>query len=192
MTPRCPRSCVSLRRSSLEEPFPGPCRSRRLVAHHHCHRGRSAYVHCVAQRGRRDYFAITRTVTVLVIACPHALGLAIPLVTSNATGMAAQNGVLVKYREAFDGAAISDRGLGRAGTLTRGPFCGFWRCRRRLRPGATAGIAAAPQRHSEHPIAAAIVEADAASGTALERVRSRQCRGKAHHRIHRRCPVRGR
>jgi Cu2+-exporting ATPase len=47
-------------------------------------------------------FAITRSVTVLVMACPHALGLAIPLVIVNATAMSARNGILVRNREAFE------------------------------------------------------------------------------------------
>jgi P-type Cu2+ transporter len=47
-------------------------------------------------------FAINRAVTVLVITCPHALGLAIPLVTINATAMAAKNGILVRDRAAFE------------------------------------------------------------------------------------------
>jgi Cu2+-exporting ATPase len=47
-------------------------------------------------------FAINRAVTVLVIACPHALGLAIPLVLVNATAMSAKNGILVRNREAFE------------------------------------------------------------------------------------------
>src|SRR5690606_10980220 len=46
--------------------------------------------------------AITRTVTVLITACPHALGLAIPLVIVNATGISAKNGILVRNREAFE------------------------------------------------------------------------------------------
>src|SRR5690606_9311007 len=46
--------------------------------------------------------AITRMVTVLIIACPHALGLAIPLVIVNATAMSAANGILVRNREAFE------------------------------------------------------------------------------------------
>src|SRR5690606_30720756 len=67
--------------------------------------------------------AITRTVTVLVIACPHALGLAIPLVTVNATGLAARHGILVRNREAFERAREVDVvAFDKTGTLTEGEF----------------------------------------------------------------------
>ena len=52
--------------------------------------------------GRDFNFALSLAVTVVVIACPHALGLAIPLVTVNATALAAKNGILVRNREAFE------------------------------------------------------------------------------------------
>lgn len=107
-------------------------------------------------------FAITRAVTVLVIACPHALGLAIPLVTANATAMAAQNGVLVRNREAFERARdIQFVALDKTGTLTEGRFAvgtiasdGFDQQR-------ALQLAATLERSSEHPIAEAIVAADA-------------------------------
>ena len=70
--------------------------------------------------------AITRAVTVLVIACPHALGLAIPLVTVNATALAAKNGILVRNREAFERARdLQIVAFDKTGTLTEGAFgCG--------------------------------------------------------------------
>ncbi len=68
-------------------------------------------------------FAINRAVTVLVIACPHALGLAIPLVLVNATAMAAKNGILVRNREAFERArGIQTIAFDKTGTLTEGQF----------------------------------------------------------------------
>jgi Cu2+-exporting ATPase len=68
-------------------------------------------------------FAINRAVTVLVIACPHALGLAIPLVIVNATAMAAKNGILVRNREAFERATgIKTIAFDKTGTLTEGRF----------------------------------------------------------------------
>jgi P-type Cu2+ transporter len=68
-------------------------------------------------------FAINRAVTVLVITCPHALGLAIPLVTINATAMAAKNGILVRNREAFERAReIKTIAFDKTGTLTEGKF----------------------------------------------------------------------
>jgi len=67
--------------------------------------------------------AITRTVTVLVIACPHALGLAIPLVTVNATALSARNGILVRNREAFERARdVRVVAFDKTGTLTKGEF----------------------------------------------------------------------
>ena len=68
-------------------------------------------------------FAINRAVTVLVIACPHALGLAIPLVIVNATAMSAKNGILVRNREAFERArGIQRIAFDKTGTLTEGRF----------------------------------------------------------------------
>jgi Cu2+-exporting ATPase len=66
-------------------------------------------------------FALERTVTVLVIACPHALGLAIPLVTSISTTLGARNGLLVKKRMALESARNIDIVLfDKTGTLTKG------------------------------------------------------------------------
>ena len=68
-------------------------------------------------------FAINRAVTVLVIACPHALGLAIPLVLVNATAMSAKNGILVRNREAFERAKdVKTIAFDKTGTLTTGLF----------------------------------------------------------------------
>ena len=65
--------------------------------------------------------AIERTVTVLVIACPHALGLAIPLVIAISTGLAARNGILVKDRLALERMRTVDAVLfDKTGTLTKG------------------------------------------------------------------------
>ena len=103
-------------------------------------------------------FAVTRMVTVLVIACPHALGLAIPLVTANATAMAANNGVLVRNREAFErGRAIQFVAFDKTGTLTEGLF-GVSTITSTIGDNEALAIAAALERNSEHPIAAAIVE----------------------------------
>lgn len=104
--------------------------------------------------------AVVRTITVLVIACPHALGLAIPLVVSIATERAARGGVLIKDRLALEtmrtvGAVLFDK----TGTLTKGE------------PAVTAVVAtdrsendvlasaAAAEADSEHPLARAIVAA---------------------------------
>jgi len=68
-------------------------------------------------------FALTRTVAVLVIACPHALGLAIPLVASISTSLAATGGFLVKQRSALESARSVDTVIfDKTGTLTKGEF----------------------------------------------------------------------
>jgi Cu2+-exporting ATPase len=105
--------------------------------------------------------AVIRTITVLVIACPHALGLAIPLVVSIATERAARGGVLVKDRLALESMRTVDTVLfDKTGTLTRGepvvsaalPADGFTSDR-------VLALAAAAESDSEHPLARAIVRA---------------------------------
>jgi len=103
--------------------------------------------------------ALIRTATVLIIACPHALGLAIPLVIAISTSLGAQNGLLVKDRLALERARNLDMVIfDKTGTLTRGS-------------PAVSGVAAAPgiaeddliaqaaavESTSEHPLAKAIV-----------------------------------
>ncbi|GAA0316540.1 heavy metal translocating P-type ATPase [Oceanobacillus oncorhynchi subsp. oncorhynchi] len=68
-------------------------------------------------------FALERMVTVLIIACPHALGLAMPLVTSRSTSIAAKNGLLIRNRTPFENARKLDRVVfDKTGTLTEGNF----------------------------------------------------------------------
>src|SRR6267378_323759 len=108
--------------------------------------------------GDREH-ALIRTATVLIIACPHALGLAIPLVIAISTSIGAQNGLLVKDRLALEHARNLDMVIfDKTGTLTRGS-------------PAVSGVAAAPgttednliaraaavESTSEHPLAKAIV-----------------------------------
>ena len=105
--------------------------------------------------------AVTRTVTVLVIACPHALGLAIPLVIAISTEQAALAGVLIKNRMALERMRTVDVVLfDKTGTLTKGEP--------EVRDIATAdgvgreellALAAAVEADSEHPVARAIVRA---------------------------------
>jgi Cu2+-exporting ATPase len=107
-------------------------------------------------------FALERTVTVMVIACPHALGLAVPLVVAVSTSLAAQNGFLIRNRTAFEearnlGAIIFDK----TGTLTHGEFGvtdvltfnGFDDKEQLL------SLAGSLEQNSEHPIARGIVKA---------------------------------
>jgi Cu2+-exporting ATPase len=105
--------------------------------------------------------AVTRTVTVLVIACPHALGLAIPLVIAISTERAARAGVLIKNRMALERMRTVDVVLfDKTGTLTKGEP--------ELRDAAAddgtsreelLALAAAAEADSEHPVARAIVRA---------------------------------
>jgi Cu2+-exporting ATPase len=111
---------------------------------------------------------VIRTVTVLVIACPHALGLAIPLVISISTAAAAEAGILVKDRRALERMRTVDVVLfDKTGTLTRGNHAvvddvaigGH-------DADAVLALAAAAESDSEHPVARAIV--DAARNRGLE------------------------
>ena len=71
--------------------------------------------------GGVDQVTVARVVTVLVIACPHALGLAVPLVVANTTELGAQNGVLIRDRQAIDTArALDVIAVDKTGTLTEG------------------------------------------------------------------------
>jgi Cu2+-exporting ATPase len=112
--------------------------------------------------GRDFAFAIERSVTVMVIACPHALGLAVPLVVAVTTAVAAKNGLLIRNRAAFEGARkLQAIIFDKTGTLTQGKF------------GVTDTLVLAPDideatlrtyaasvdANSEHPIAKAIAAA---------------------------------
>jgi Cu2+-exporting ATPase len=104
--------------------------------------------------------AVERTVTVLVIACPHALGLAIPLVIAISTGLAARNGILVKDRLALERMRTVDTVLfDKTGTLTRGrPQVTGW-VSTDPDTDAMVRLAGAVETDSEHPLARAIVAA---------------------------------
>jgi Cu2+-exporting ATPase len=104
-------------------------------------------------------FAVARAVTVLVIACPHALGLAIPLVNMNATALSARNGILVRNREAFErGNGIRLVAFDKTGTLTEGRFVISSMHTDGSGEDGVLAAAASLERSSEHPLAAAIVE----------------------------------
>jgi Cu2+-exporting ATPase len=111
--------------------------------------------------GQSFNFALTRTVTVMVITCPHALGLAIPLVVAVSTALSAKHGLLIRNRTAFENARnIQAIIFDKTGTLTKGEF------------GVTDTIifdesidkkealklAATVESESEHPIAKGIID----------------------------------
>ncbi|MGB2920230.1 MAG: heavy metal translocating P-type ATPase [Mycobacterium sp.] len=115
--------------------------------------------------------AVIRAITVLVIACPHALGLAIPLVVSIATERAARGGVLIKDRLALEGMRTVDAVLfDKTGTLTRGePTLTAIESRGDLDDDTVLALAAAAEADSEHPLARAIVRAADERGLAVAR-----------------------
>ncbi|MEZ6331386.1 MAG: heavy metal translocating P-type ATPase [Candidatus Saccharimonadales bacterium] len=122
-------------------------------------------------------FILERVVTVLVIACPHALGLAIPLVTAISTTLAAKNGLLIRERIAFESARNIDVVLfDKTGTLTKGEQGVVDIISDSRKSNDVLVLAAAVEQESEHPIARAIVSyakqqkikiADAKNFTAL-------------------------
>jgi len=102
---------------------------------------------------------VERTVSVLVIACPHALGLAIPLVVSISTSLSARAGILVKDRLALERMRQVDLVLfDKTGTLTLGAHRVTGRAAASGSEDDVLAVAAAVESDSEHPLARAIVE----------------------------------
>ncbi|MBV1715561.1 MAG: heavy metal translocating P-type ATPase [Desulfarculus sp.] len=107
-------------------------------------------------------FALERTVTVMVITCPHALGLAVPLVVAVSTALAAGNGFLIRNRAPFEQARnIKAIMFDKTGTLTTGEFgvdqvVSF---NEEFDEDRVLALAGAVESQSEHPIAQAIAEA---------------------------------
>jgi len=113
----------------------------------------------LALMGKDFAFAIERAVTVMVIACPHALGLAVPLVVAVSTALAAKNGLLIRNRVSFEGArklqaVIFDK----TGTLTEGRFgvTDTLVLSQDIDEDTLRRYAASVDANSEHPIAKAI------------------------------------
>ncbi|MGB9906041.1 MAG: copper-translocating P-type ATPase [Candidatus Saccharicenans sp.] len=116
---------------------------------------------------RNADFALERTVTVLVIACPHALGLAIPLVVAISTAITARQGILIRDRRAFETvrnveAVVFDK----TGTLTEGKF-GVSEVVTLIPEDELLRLAAAVETNSEHVIARAIVDYARKRGLAI-------------------------
>jgi Cu2+-exporting ATPase len=110
--------------------------------------------------------AVIRSVAVLVIACPHALGLAIPLVVSISTSLSSRAGILVKDRLALERMRLVDTVLfDKTGTLTRGSHVVTGVASANGWPqGEILRLAAAAERDSEHPLGRAIVAAASEQG----------------------------
>jgi len=118
-------------------------------------------------------FAVERAVTVMVIACPHALGLAIPLVVAISTSYSARNGILVRNRLALEtirdvDAVVFDK----TGTLTEGRFGVSDVVSVGLSEMELLKLTAAVEKHSEHVIAQAIVEDAKENGLSLPEVKN--------------------
>jgi Cu2+-exporting ATPase len=111
----------------------------------------------------RDFvFALERSVTVMVITCPHALGLAIPLVVAVSTAISARNGLLIRNRTAFERARnIQAVIFDKTGTLTKGEFgvTDTLVFSDDIQEQELLTIAASVEARSEHPIAKGITEA---------------------------------
>jgi len=110
--------------------------------------------------GKDASFVVERVVTVLVIACPHALGLAIPLVVAISTTLGARSGLLIRDRRGLEEARnVTAVFFDKTGTLTRGEFRVVEiTTRQGLSPDDALTIAAAVEHDSEHTIAQGIVK----------------------------------
>lgn len=121
--------------------------------------------------GKEFEYALERMVTVMIISCPHALGLAIPLVVAISTSVSAKNGLLIRNRTAFENSRkITTIIFDKTGTLTQGDF-GISQVKslsNKLSDTELLQIAASVEGNSEHPIAAGIVRKAKDEGLSLK------------------------
>ncbi len=111
--------------------------------------------------GQSLAFAMERMVTVIVICCPHALGLAVPLVVAKSTALSAKNGLLIKNRTAFENARkITTIVFDKTGTLTVGKFevSKIVSLQKDLTENEIIRLASALEQKSEHPLATGILQ----------------------------------
>ncbi|HET8858445.1 copper-translocating P-type ATPase [Marivirga sp.] len=111
-------------------------------------------------QGKEFDYALERMVTVMIIACPHALGLAMPLVVAISTSVSAKNGLLIRNRTAFENARnITTLIFDKTGTLTKGNFVvnQFKSTSEEYKNEDILKIAASLEKESEHPIATGIL-----------------------------------
>jgi Cu2+-exporting ATPase len=111
--------------------------------------------------GQTLAFAMERMVTVIVICCPHALGLAVPLVVAKSTALSAKHGLLIKNRTAFENARkITTIVFDKTGTLTVGKFevSKVVSLSKEFNEGELVRLASALEQKSEHPIATGILQ----------------------------------
>ena len=120
--------------------------------------------------GSEPAFAVERLVSVLVVACPHALGLAIPLVIAISTTLAAQGGLLVRDRRGLEEARELDMVVfDKTGTLTRGEFRVVAIAAVDVGEEEALALAASVERDSEHTIARGIVQSAEERGLEVPR-----------------------
>ena len=106
-------------------------------------------------------FAIERMVTVVVICCPHALGLAVPLVVAKSTALSAKHGLLIKNRTSFENSRkITTVVFDKTGTLTVGKFevSGIVSLQKEFNENEILRLSSALEQKSEHPIATGILQ----------------------------------
>lgn len=111
--------------------------------------------------GQTLAFAMERIVTVIVICCPHALGLAVPLVVAKSTALSAKNGLLIKNRTAFENSRkITTIVFDKTGTLTVGKFqvSKIVSLQKDLNENEIIRLSSALEQNSEHPIATGIMQ----------------------------------
>ncbi|GAB2978683.1 hypothetical protein GCM10027049_12780 [Mucilaginibacter puniceus] len=111
--------------------------------------------------GQTLAFAMERMVTVIVICCPHALGLAVPLVVAKSTALSAKHGLLIKNRTAFENARkITTIVFDKTGTLTIGKFevSKVMSLNKDIKENELIRLASALEQKSEHPIATGILQ----------------------------------
>jgi Cu2+-exporting ATPase len=111
--------------------------------------------------GKDLAFAMERMVTVIVICCPHALGLAVPLVVAKSTSLSAQHGLLIKNRTAFENSRkITTIVFDKTGTLTVGKFevSKIVSLQKELNEKELIRLASSLEQNSEHPIATGILQ----------------------------------
>ena len=111
--------------------------------------------------GKDLAFAMERMVTVIVICCPHALGLAVPLVVAKSTAISAKSGLLIKNRTAFENSRkITALVFDKTGTLTLGKFSvvRYDSLNDNYTPDQLLSMASALEQNSEHPIASGIMD----------------------------------
>ena len=122
--------------------------------------GFGTFVFWITAGNQTAVFALERMVTVIVICCPHALGLAVPLVVAISTSLSAKNGLLIKNRTAFENARkITTIIFDKTGTLTVGKFevSRVKSLQSKFDEKEIIRIAAALEQNSEHPIATGIL-----------------------------------